>query len=114
MYLVLLALVGGGVFFSPPLGKDKVPDLHLYSPRHINYLAFQQLLENSLERILRGKECRQKILEAGAGSCHVLCSSDHTSTLRIMYIVHKHLENTQQNLNDFPKYPKSLSERELS
>lgn len=114
MYLVLLASVGGGLFFSPPLGKDKVPDLHLYSPRHMNCLVFPQLLENSLERVLRGKECRQKILEAGAGSCHVPCSSDHTSTPRAMYIVHKHLENTQQNLNDFPKYPASLSERELS
>ena len=114
MYLVLLALVGGGVFFSPALGKDKVPDLQLYRPRHVNCLAFQQLLENSLERSLRGKECGRKILEAGAGSCHVPCSSDHASVPRIMCIVHKHLENTQQNLNDFPKYPEPLSEREVS
>ena len=72
----------------------------------------QQLLESPHERFPCGRERRQ-MLEAGAGFCRALCSSDHTSVPHIVYTVRKGFENTQWNPNDFSEYSESFSEREL-
>ena len=110
--MVLLVLLSGG-FFSVLLWEKIKSHTSNYRPRYINGLALQQLLESPHERFLCERERRQKMLEAGAGFCHVLCSSDCTSVPHVVYIIRKGFENTQWKLNDFSEHPESFSETEL-
>lgn len=58
--LVLPTLVGEGILFCPLWGENESPEL-IQSPSYSNGRPFHQLLEGSLERCIRGTECRQKI-----------------------------------------------------